>query len=343
MENENQQITISRPRGVVPNHFSLDSDLILDAEIIEEAPTKRSPFITANSEELTKEILKRDIVPVFSRSDDTAISSIQFIEACEAAMRDFYIGETVDSAMIRGSHIIRGKKMEYINVPKNQLTEAMTTHYYERVIFAIEVPTIYEDVNNNRLVLSLVGFKNYGLDNFRGNRNCQHFTVAVSLKNTVCENGCIFSENIKPILATSPAEIYQAVMELLSDYDLQRQTESLKTLSNAWMSREQFIYLLGAMRYYSYLNIAQQRNIPQILITESQWNNVARQFIYDPNFKGNKDGIDMWRFYNLITGSNKNVYLHTYLERAANASDIAVGLSKALTGQPSAYSWFLPN
>ena len=339
----NQQITITRPRGIVSNHFSQGDDLIADAEIIEEAPTKRSPFITANSEELSKEILKRDIVPVFSRSDDAAISSIQFIEACEAAMRDFYIGETVDPAMIRGSHIIRGKKMEYICVPKEQLTDEMTTHYYERVIFAIEVPTIYEDVDNNRLVLSLVGFKNYGLDNFRGNRNCQHFSVAVSLKNTVCENGCIFSENIKHILATSPAEIYQAVMELLSDYDLQRQTNALKTLSSAWMTKEQFIYLLGAMRYYSYLSISQQRNIPQILITESQWNNVARQFICDKHFKGGNDGIDMWRFYNLITGSNKNVYLHTYLDRAANAADIAIGLSEALTGQPSAYNWFLPS
>ena len=86
----NQQITITRPRGIVSNHLS-QGDLIEDAVIIEEAPTKRSPFITANSEELSKEILKRDIVPVFSRSDDAAISSIQFIEACEAAMRDFYI------------------------------------------------------------------------------------------------------------------------------------------------------------------------------------------------------------------------------------------------------------
>lgn len=303
---------------------------------------KRSPFITANSEEISKDILNRDIVPVFSRSNDTAISSLQFIEACEAAMQDFYIGEQVDPAMIRGSHIVRGRKMEYIHIPTNQLTEDMKTHYYERVIFAIEVPTIYEDVNNNRLVLSLVGFKNFGQDNLRGNLNCQHFSVAVSLKNTVCENGCIFSENIKNILATSPLEIYQGVMELLTTYDLQRQITALKDLSNAQMTKEQFIYILGAMKYYSYLSITEQRNIPKILITESQWNNVARQYINDENFSGNDDGIDMWRFYNLITGSNKNVYLHTYMDRASNASDIAIGLSEALQGQPSAYNWFLP-
>lgn len=320
-------------------------DIYDGAEIIEEAPVKRSPFITANSEELSKEALSRDIIPVFSRSNDTAISSIEFIEACEAAMQDFYIGETVDPAMIRGSHIIRGKKMEYISVPKHQLTEDMQTHYYERVIFAIEVPTIYEDVNNNRLVLSLVGFKNYDLDNLKGNLSKQHFSVAVSLKNTICENGCIFSENIKQILATSPAEIYQAVMELLQNYDLQRQTDALKVLSKARMTREQFVYLLGAMRYYNYLSTNQQRNITSdpILITETQWNNVARQYIYDENFSGNDEGIDMWKFYNLITGSNKNVYLHTYIDRAANASLIATQLSQALLGEPSAYSWFLPN
>jgi len=225
-------------------------DFIDDAH---DAPVKRSPFITANSEELTKEILSKDIVPVFSKSNDVAISSTQFIEACESAMQDFYVGETVDPAMIRGSHIIRGKKLEYITVPKAQLTENMITHYYERVIFAIEVPTIYEDVNENRLVLSLVGFKNYDLDNLRGNLSKQHFSVAVSLKNTVCENGCIFSENIKHLLATSPSEIYQGVMDLLHTYDLQRQVNALKDLSKARMTREQFVYLLGAMRYFNYL------------------------------------------------------------------------------------------
>ncbi|MCF0225318.1 MAG: DUF3871 family protein [Fibrobacter sp.] len=311
-----------------------------------DSPPKRSPFITANSEELTKEILAKDIVPVFSKSNDTAISTTQFIESCESAMQDFFIGEQVDPAIIRGSHIIKGKKLEYITVPKNQLTENMITHYYERVIFAIEVPTIYEDVNNNRLVLSLVGLKNYGLDNLRGNLSKQHFTIAISLKNTICENGCIFSENIKHILATSPNEIYQGVMELLNIYDLQRQVNTLKDLSNAWMSREQFIYLLGSMKYYNYLPLNQQREITPdpILITDSQWNNVARQYnMKDGPFKSDENGIDMWKFYNLITGSNKNIYIHSYLERAANASLIATQLSKALLGQPSAYSWFLPN
>lgn len=323
--------------------LDFDESETTDAKNIEASPIqKRSPFITANSEEISKDILNKDIVPVFSRSNDTAISSLQFIEACESAMKDFYVGETVDPAIIRGSHIIRGRKMEFIHVPTNQLTEKMKTHYFERVIFAIEVPTIYEDVNNNRLVLSLVGFKNYGQDNLRGNLAAQHFSVAVSLKNTVCENGCIFSENIKNILATSPAEIYQSVMELLTSYDLQRQTEALRGLSNAWMSKEQFIYILGSMKYYSYLNTAEQRNIPKILITESQWNVIARSFLQDENFQGNDDGIDMWRFYNLLTGSNRNVYLHTYLDRAANAAEIATGLSQALQGKPSAYNWFLP-
>lgn len=318
---------------------------IIEAEVEVIDPPKRCPFITANSEEISKETLAQDLIPVFSRSNDTAISTLEFVSTCEAAMRDFYRDETVDPAIIRGSHIIRGRTSDALNIPTSQLREDQRTHYYERVIFAVEVPTIYEDINGNRCVLSLVGFKNYGADNLRGNLSTQHFDVAVSLTNTVCSNGCIFSENKISILATTPAEIYQSVMQLLSTYDLARNANALKSLQDAWLTREQFIYLLGAMRYYTYLNTKQQRTIlpNPILITESQWNNVARQYIEDKYHSGNDSGIDMWRFYNLMTGSNRNVYLHTYLDRATQSSDIAFGLADALNGNSeSAYNWFLP-
>ena len=324
--------------------FNPQTEGIIEAEE-PSSPPKRCPFITANSEELSKEALSQDLVPVFSRSNDTAISTLEFVTTCEAAMQDFYRGETVDPATIRGSHIIRGRTSDALNIPTDLLRDEQRTHYYERVIFAVEVSSIYEDINGNRCVLSLVGFKNYGADNLRGRLAVQNFTVAVSLTNTICSNGCIFSENIKHILATTPAQIYESVMELLKNYDLTRHANALRTLNDTSMTKEQFIYLLGAMRYYSYLTTQEQRKIlpNPILITESLWNSVARQFTNDQNFSGDETGIDMWRFYNLLTGSNKNSYLHTYLERASNSTDIAFGLAEALNGDTSSpYNWFLP-
>ena len=50
--------------------------------------------------------------------------------------------------------------------------------------------------------------------------------------------------------------------------------------------------------------------------------------------------ISMFDFHNLITESNKSSYIDTYLQRAVNATDVAVGINNALHGD-SKYSWFI--
>ncbi len=52
---------------------------------------------------------------------------------------------------IRVSHIIKGRIPEAIHKPANQLLESDKTIYYERMMLCIEVPTIYETVEGNKL------------------------------------------------------------------------------------------------------------------------------------------------------------------------------------------------
>ena len=82
------------------------------------------------------------------------------------------------------------------------------------------------------------------------------------------------------------------------------------------------------------------RSIPNLLITDSQINNVCRGFYSNPEFGAKDDTISMWDFHNLLTESNKSSYIDTYLQRAVNATDVAVGISNALHGD-SRYSWFI--
>ena len=43
--------------------------------------------------------------------------------------------------------------------PANQLLESDKTIYYERAAFSIDIPTIYETVEGNKLNLSIVGVR----------------------------------------------------------------------------------------------------------------------------------------------------------------------------------------
>ena len=74
------------------------------------------------------------------------------------------------------------------------------------------------------------------------------------------------------------------------------------------------------------------------MLTDTQISMVARSYYEDDNF--GKGALDMWKVYNLFTGSNKISYIDNFLDRADNATNVTTGLARALCGDQE-YSWFL--
>lgn len=58
---------------------------------------------------------------------------------------------------IRVSHIIKGRIPEATHKPANQLLDSDKTTYYEHMKFCIEIPTIYETIEGNKLTLTVGG------------------------------------------------------------------------------------------------------------------------------------------------------------------------------------------
>ena len=94
------------------------------------------------------------------------------------------------------------------------------------------------------------------------------------------------------------------------------------------------------MRLYQALPSYQQRKLPKLLITDSQINNVCRDYYNNPNFGAKNNTISMFDFHNLLTEANKSSYIDSYVQRGFNATEVTVGICKALQGD-SEYSWFL--
>ncbi len=123
---------------------------------------KTLPFIEANTKAVELSHLKNEcIVPVFSKDNELTISHPAFIETVAEAVSTFYNGEKIETPEIRVSHIIKGRIPEAIHKPANQLLESDKTIYYERMMFCIEVPTIYETVEGNKLTLTVGGVRAY--------------------------------------------------------------------------------------------------------------------------------------------------------------------------------------
>lgn len=319
-----------------------------DAEVIEPVEEKVNTvkltkhFIEANTVEVTLEhLLDECVTPVFAKDNELTISHPSFIHIVEDATRDFFKGEQVDAPLIRASHIIKGRIPSAIHKPANQLLESDKTQYYERCAFSIDIPTIYQDINGNRLYLSVVGVRAYNQQNLYSKKVPELFRVAIGFKNTVCCNMCVFTDGYKGELRVSSTnELYRQVLELFHNFNPAKQIHMMQQLCNSSLTEHQFCQIIGRMRLYQSLPMRLQRSIPQLLLTDTQINQVAKSYIQDEDFGSYGTGINMWNFYNLLTGANKSSYIDSFLDRSLNATEIALGINAALHGEER-YRWFI--
>ena len=316
-----------------------------EAIIVEDVVT-RTPnhlhFIEANTNEVTLQHLVHDcITPVFAKDNELTINHAAFIETIQEAAKDYFHGEIVDDAAIRVSHIIKGRIPEALHKPANQLLASDKTLYYERCAFSIDVPSIYQDIHGNRLNLSIVGVRAYNLQSLYTKKSPELFKLAIGFKNQVCCNMCIMTDGYREDLrVSSTTELYKAALELFNNFNTAKQIHLMLQLGNTSMTEHQFCQILGKMRLYQCLGTGQQKRLPRMLLTDTQINSVAKAYINDENFGGTGGELNMWRFYNLLTGANKSSYIDSFLDRSLNASEIAMGINAALHNDER-YKWFI--
>ena len=313
-----------------------------EAVIVEEAPKNVKHFIEANTEEATLNHLQNEcITPVFSKDNELTINHAAFIETIQEAASSFFNGETIDTPEIRVSHVIKGRIPEAIRKPANQLLESDKTIYYERAAFSIDIPTIYQTVGGNKLNLSIVGVRAYNQMNLYSKKSPEAFRLAIGFKNQVCCNMCIFTDGYKEDLRVSnTSELYRSALELFNNYNPAKHLHLMQSLGNTSMSEHQFCQILGKMRLYQCLPSGYQKSLPRMLLTDTQINSVAKAYINDENFSSFGNELNMWKFYNLLTGANKSSYIDSFLDRSLNATEMAVGINAALHGDER-YQWFI--
>lgn len=304
----------------------------------------RLPFIESNTKEVTLDHLKNDcIIPVFSKDNEVTISHQNFIEAVYLAATEVFGRETISAPAVRVSHVVKGRIPEAIHKPVNLLLETDKTIYYERMMFCIEIPSLFETVGGNRLNLTIGGVRAYNQENLYSRKTMEKFKVFIGFKNMVCCNLCVSTDGYKADLRVmSMPELFRNAVDLFRSYDMMRHLREMASFSQIGMTERQFAQFLGKSRMYQYLPAKQKKALPQMLITDTQIGLVAKAYYADEDF-GRKDDnleIPMWNVYNMLTGANKSSYIDCFLDRSLNATELSEGLSKAILGDDE-YSWFI--
>ena len=321
------------------SEYAEDATIVVEEPIIKQ---KRPLFIEANTIEASLEHLRNDcIIPVFAKDNELTISHPAFIETVQDAANTFFDGEQIELPDIRVSHVIKGRISSAIHKPANQLLESDKTIYYERCAFIIEIPTIYETVNGNKLTLTVGGVRAYNHTNLYSKKGAERFKVFIGFTCKVCTNLCVSTDGYLSCLeVTNTRDLYQAVLEMFQSYQPAKHLHLMQALGNSYLTEHQFCQLLGRMRLYQCLPQGYQKDIPKMLLTDTQINNVAKAYISDENFGSFGNDINMWNVYNLLTGANKSSYIDSFLDRAYNATELATGICSALHGD-SKYQWFI--
>ena len=316
----------------------------VDYEEVVEQPAIKSnvSFLEANTNQITLDELRNQcVVPTWANQELT-ISHQDFIEAVHDAAQSFYQGETVTAPDIRGSHIVRGRTPNALGKRASELLECEKTQFYQRMAFAFTIPTIFETINGEKLELCIGGVRNYNdLNLYRASKGVEKFSIFVGWRVRICSNQVLSGQGVKLSMEVmSLRQLYQQTLELFYSFNPAKDIHLLQALSSSYLTETQFAQIVGRMRLYQALPPRYAKNIPQLLITDSQINSVCRGYFSNPDFRGKEGSISMWNFHNLLTESNKSSYIDSYLQRAVNATEVSVGLNNALHGDTT-YQWFL--
>ena len=299
-------------------------------------------FLEANTNAITlEELAEQCVVPTWANQELT-ISHQDFINTVHDAALNVFAGETINNPEIRVSHIVRGRIPSALGKRSSELLDSEKTQFYQRLAFAFTIPSLHECIDGQRLELCIGGVRNYSdLNLYRTNRGTEKFSIFIGWRVNLCSNQVLTGDGVRlNIEVMSLHDLYKAVLDLFYNFNLEKDIQLLQSLTQTRLTESQFAQIVGRMRLYQALPSYLQREIPKLLITDSQINNVCRDYYNNPNFGHKNNTISLFDFHNLLTEANKSSYIDSYVQRGLNATEITVGISKALQGDKE-YAWFL--
>jgi len=304
---------------------------------------QRTTLIEANTIASSfSEIQKDHIIPVFVKDNEPLISQSDFIASTAEIVNEIFNGENISEPSVRVSHTIKGRVPEAKDKPASELLEWEKTLYYERMMFAIDIPSISDIIDGNKLSLTIGGVKAYSQDNLYGKKGTdQHFKLFIGFKNTVCTNLCVWTDGyMGDLKVNSIGQLQAAIKTLIESYNQNFHLHHLKQLCDFSLTEKQFAILLGRCRMYQHLPAQLKQDISPLLFGDNQIGAVCKDYYRDNSFcKDDVGNINLWRLYNLFTGTNKSSYIDSFLDRSVNAYNFTEQIKWGLEGK--ATSWYL--
>mgnify|MGYP006304703059 CR=1 FL=1 len=124
--------------------------------------TSDSHFMAANTKQIDlDELSQKHTIPVFAKDNESTKAHQQFVDTVSYVADQIFGGETILKPAVRVSHPIKGRMHSAVGKPAKELQGHEKTLYYERMAFAVEIPSINGKVADNSLNLTIGGVRAY--------------------------------------------------------------------------------------------------------------------------------------------------------------------------------------
>ncbi|MDX8338779.1 DUF3871 family protein [Draconibacterium sp. IB214405] len=302
-------------------------------EFAQAEETSGKHFMAANTKEMTlDEIRNNHTIPVFAKDNESTISHQEMIETIAFVTEQIFGGETILKPAIRVSHAIKGRIPSAVGKPAKELLEHEKTLYFERMAFAIEIPSIHDRVAENGLNLTIGGVRAYNLENLYSKKSSERFKLFIGFQNQVCTNLCVSTDGFKSdVKVRSIAELAGRAYDLFGNFNVHREINKFNTLPSTMLSESQFAQIIGRARMFQNMPYKDRKELPQFPLSDSQVNLVVKDYYSDESFcKNDLGNINLWKLYNLFTGANKMSYIDSFLDRNVACQQFVGGLNEAI-------------
>ena len=347
----NELTVIPRTIGMMGGMGMLKPEFIEDAVIVSEEEQKEHPnFIESNTSGITLEELERNcIVPSFGDNQLT-ISHQKFIHQVEDAARVYFTGENFGNTEIRVSHKILGRVPGALTKRKEELKPEDETIYYQRMAFCFHIRSMSRMMNGEEVHLCIGGVRSLNEENLYARKSPEKFKIFIGWRVRVCSNldshliRLLTNDGLTGRLEVmSDADIYSSALRLFQDFNPEQNLRLLENLGRTRISQEQFCQIIGRLRLYQALPASQLKELPKVILGDSNVNAATKGYIENPNFGlCGRENITCWDLMQLLNDAAKQSYIDKFLERNQNCTDFAIGIQKALRGEDTQnYGWFL--
>ena len=285
-----------------------------------EVQSNSNVFINANTIPVSlKELREKHIIPVFAKDNEKTISQFDFIATCYKALLQT-TRRDIPLPQIRVSHPINERIPEARHKKPAELLDYEKTLYYERMMFAVQIPGFTTVISGELVELTFGGIKSYSQDSLSGKHTKQHFHLFLGYQVRVCSNMCISADiGVRSVEVYDTCEIENVIVELFQGFDHDRTLHYFTKLGTTFLNRSEFEQFIGTVR----VNYLDPKTDTKDWLGDQQMGQVVKGYFNNPVFSSGLDGrISLWNIYNLMTEANKSSYIDRFIPRAIEIDNV---------------------